>query len=306
MISQNGALTELIKSGARVLEPACGPCIGMGQAPPSGGISLRTFNRNFKGRSGTLDAQLYLVSPEIAAASALKGVITNPRELGKPVTIETPKRFIIDDGMIIFPSDNPDSVEIVRGPNIQPPPKGRPLPSALSGKVLIKLGDNITTDDITPAGSWLKYRSNVPKYSEAAFCNIDPDFHKRAKETANGIIVGGINYGQGSSREHAALIPMYLGIKVVLAKSFARIHHANLVNFGIVPLVFVNQEDYEFIEKDDSMDLGLIRNSVLSKRDFEIKDVTKNKKISVRHELSDRAIEVLLSGGLLNYTVENF
>ena len=305
MLAENGALTELIRAGARILEPACGPCIGMGQAPPSGGISLRTFNRNFKGRSGTQDAQLYLVSPEVAAASALRGFITDPRELGEPVHVEMPEKFIIDDGLIIPPSDTPDSVEIIRGPNIQPPPKGKSLPSSLSGEVLLKVGDNITTDDITPAGAWLKYRSNVPRYSEAAFCNIDPDFHKIAKEKPNGIIVGGANYGQGSSREHAALVPRYLGIKAVMAKSFARIHHANLVNFGIIPLIFVNEYDYELIEKNDLIDFGSIRDSILSKRDFKIKNLTKDIEIEVRHELSDRGIKILLSGGLLNYTVEN-
>jgi len=305
MISQNGSLTELIKSGARILEPACGPCIGMGQAPPSGGITLRTFNRNFKGRSGTQDAQIYLVSPEVAAVSALNGTITDPRSFGEPVKIKMPEKFIIDDGMFIHPSDKPDSVEIIRGPNIQPPPKGEPLPSYLSSEVLLKVGDNITTDDITPAGAWLKYRSNVPKYSEAAFCNIDPDFHKIAREKRNGIIVGGINYGQGSSREHAALVPMYLGIKAVLAKSFARIHHANLVNFGIIPLVFVNEEDFDLIEKNELVDFGLIRDSILSKQDFKIKNVTKELEILVKHNLSERGIKVLLAGGLLNYTVQN-
>lgn len=302
MITRNGTLSELIKSGVRILEPACGPCIGMGQAPPSNSVSLRTFNRNFKGRSGTQDAGLYLVSSEVAAASALSGVITDPRGLGEPVHIEMPANFIIDDGMIIPPSDTPDSVEIISGPNIQPPSKVKRLPASLSSEVLLKVGDNITTDDITPAGVWLKYRSNVPKYSEATFCNIDPNFHKIAKEKSNGIIVGGTNYGQGSSREHAALVPMYLGIKAVIAKSFARIHHANLVNFGIIPLIFANEGDYELVDKNDQIELGQIRDSILSKQSFEIKNLTKNVEIAVRHELSDRAIKVLLAGGLLNYT----
>lgn len=235
MISKNGALTDIIAAGARILDVACGPCIGMGQAPPSGGVTVRTFNRNFEGRSGTLDAKVYLVSPETAVITAIRGVISDPRDYDMPIIIKDPKTFLIDDSMIIPPSENPAQVTIIRGPNIKPLPKKEPMPDTLHGEVLLKLGDNITTDHIMPAGAKvLPLRSNIPAISEFVFEKIDKEFAKRAKEKGGGFLVGGINYGQGSSREHAALAPMYLGVKAVIAKSFARIHRSNLVNFGIL------------------------------------------------------------------------
>ena len=224
MLAQNGALADIISAGARILECACGPCIGMGQSPESGGVSLRTFNRNFEGRSGTQDAQIFLVSPEVAAASALTGVLTDPRTLGEMPQIEMPEHFTINDNMIVKPAENPAEVEVVRGPNIKPFPLGKALEASYTGKVVLKTEDNITTDHILPAGAkLLPYRSNVPYYSNYCFINVDPEFPSRCKEQGGGVIVGGANYGQGSSREHAALVPLYLGVKAVLCKSFARI-----------------------------------------------------------------------------------
>ncbi|MBP5706890.1 MAG: aconitate hydratase, partial [Spirochaetales bacterium] len=250
MISRDGTLTRLIDAGARILECTCGPCIGMGQAPNSAGVTLRTFNRNFEGRSGTKDGQVYLVSPETAAVSALKGFLADPTEhLDRIDNFVFPDEFRIDDRMIIPPSPTPENVQVIRGPGIKPLPEMLPPPADLSAKVVIKVGDNITTDHIMPAGAKvLPFRSDIPKISEFVFSSIDPDFHNKAKAARNGVIIGGENYGQGSSREHAALAPKYLGVKAVIAKSFARIHKANLINFGILPLTFADPADYEFVK----------------------------------------------------------
>lgn len=302
MLAHNGGLAKLIEGGARILEVTCGPCIGNGQSPPSGAVSLRTFNRNFEGRSGTKNAQVYLVSPETAVAAAIRGVITDPRKLGDYPRIEMPEKFLIDDSLILPPADDPDKVEVVKGPNIASLPIADELPDTLAGKVLIKLGDNITTDDITPAGTWLKYRSNVPKYSESVFSAIDPDFHKKAKETGGGFVIGGDNYGQGSSREHAALCPMYLGIKAVIAKSFARIHKDNLVNFGILPLTFAEAADYDSIDDGDDLELTGLRKGLTAGDTLTLVNKTKGKEIKVVHGYSPRQVDTILAGGTLNYT----
>ncbi|WP_027717881.1 aconitate hydratase [Desulfovirgula thermocuniculi] len=302
MLAQNGALADLVAAGARILECACGPCIGMGQAPPSGGVSVRTNNRNFKGRSGTADAQVYLVSPETAAATALTGYLTDPRELGDPLVVEMPEKFYIDDRMILPPAEDPTSVEVVRGPNIKPLPPAKPLPASIQGRVLIKVGDNITTDHIMPAGAKvLPLRSNIPAMAEYVFAGVDPSFARRAKEAGGGIIVGGENYGQGSSREHAALAPMYLGIKAVLAKSFARIHRDNLINFGILPLTFVEPADYERIEQDDVLEISNIPEALRGGLELEIKNISRNFTFKARAQMTPREVEILLVGGLLNY-----
>ncbi|MFY9451956.1 MAG: aconitate hydratase, partial [Bacillota bacterium] len=252
ILARDGSLADLIAAGARILESACGPCIGMGQAPRSGAVSLRTFNRNFEGRSGTKDASVFLVSPETAAASAITGKITDPRTLGEYIPVGLPERFLVDDSMILPPAENPDEVEVIMGPNIKPVPIGKPLESTMELPVSIKVGDNITTDHIMPAGAKvLPFRSNIPAISEFVFSAVDPSFPERAKELGKSVIIGGQNYGQGSSREHAALAPMYLGVKAVIAKSFARIHKANLVNFGILPLEFADPEDYDSLEQGD-------------------------------------------------------
>jgi len=303
MISLNKGLAALIEAGARILESACGPCIGNGQSPPSGGVSLRTFNRNFEGRSGTPNAKVYLCSPETAAAAAIKGVVTDPRKLGTPPSVSMPEKFLVDDSMIIPPAEDPSSVEVIKGPNIKDLPIKPPLGDTLSGKVLIKLGDDITTDHITPAGPWLKYRSNVPKYAESVFSAIDPDFHKKALEAGGGFVVGGENYGQGSSREHAALCPMYLGIKAVIAKSFARIHKANLINFGILPLVFENPADYDAIDDGDELELGDLTTGLAPGKPLVLKNVTKGKEITLCHDYSPLQVAMLKAGGRLNYTV---
>lgn len=301
MISLNKGLAHLIKAGARILESSCGPCIGNGQSPPSNGVSLRTFNRNFVGRSGTKSAQVYLVSPETAVAAAIFGKITDPRKLDKYPKVKMPKHFLVEDSMIIPPSDDPDSVEVVKGPNIKPLPIAAPLGDSIAGKVLIKLGDNITTDDITPAGTWLKYRSNVPKYSESVFCGIDADFHLKAQEAGGGFVLGGENYGQGSSREHAALCPMFLGIKAVIAKSFARIHKDNLINFGILPLTFESGADYDSISDGDELELvGIL--SGLTSDTITLVNKTSGKEIKVAHGYTTRQVEMLKVGGRLNYT----
>ncbi len=306
MLAKEGAIAELIASGARILESACGPCIGMGQAPPSGGVSLRTFNRNFKGRSGTQDADIYLVGPETAAVSALLGKLTDPRVLGEAVNIDLPEKFITDDRMIIPPLENPGEVEIIRGPNIKPLPLNQPMKQEVTGEVILKTGDNITTDDIMPAGAKiLPLRSNIPAIAEYVYQGIDPDFACRAKEKGGGFIVGGDNYGQGSSREHAALAPMYLGIKAVIAKSFARIHHTNLVNFGIMPLIFENPEDYKEIQQGDDLEIKNITQDNLLKGQLEVLNKAKNRSFRVNHVLSPRLCDVILAGGLLNYTKKN-
>ncbi|HHW31987.1 MAG TPA: aconitate hydratase [Clostridiaceae bacterium] len=303
MLARNGALGDMVAAGARILECACGPCIGMGQAPKSNGVSLRTFNRNFEGRSGTASAKVYLVSPEVAAASALTGVITNPEDLGEYPSIDIPEEFEINDNLIVPPAENGESVEIVRGPNIKPFPRGKKLQDVIEGDVLIKVGDNITTDHIMPSNAkLLPYRSNVPYLAEFCFTPCDPDFPKRAKEKNGGFIIGGSNYGQGSSREHAALVPLQLGVKGVIAKSFARIHMANLINSGILPMTFVNEKDYENISQDDHLIIKNAREQIKAGNKLVITNITKNSEIVVQVNLSRRQIEIILEGGLLNYT----
>ncbi len=307
MLAENGALGDLIAAGARILECACGPCIGMGQSPNSAGVSLRTFNRNFEGRSGTANGQVYLVSPEVAAASALTGVLTDPRTLGKAPVIEMPKAFLINDNMILEPAaeETMNDVEILRGPNIKPFPQTAPLSDTIDADVLLKVGDNITTDHIMPAGAKiLPLRSNIPAISEHCFTRCDEQFPARCKEAGKGIIIGGINYGQGSSREHAALAPLYLGIKAVIVKSFARIHVANLINAGIVPLTFVNEEDYDGISLGDTLSLPDIRQKLLSGEAIVLENKTTGKTIPLNSGFSQRQIDMLLAGGLLDYTRE--
>lgn len=303
MIAREKILADIIASGARILESACGPCIGMGQAPPSGAVSIRSFNRNFEGRSGTADAKVYLASPEVCTACALTGVITDPRNLKiKPPRIPEPKRYVINDDMIIPPSKKNKDIEIIRGPNIKPIPKFNPMPSTITGKVLIKVGDNISTDHIMPAGAKvLPLRSNIPAISEFTFTRLDPEFPKRAKEWGGGIIIGGENYGQGSSREHAALAPRFLGINAVLVKSFARIHLANLINFGIVPLTFTNTEDYNLLEKGDDIEIPSIREIIEKGDNLTIINKTKGIKITANYNFTPRQKEILLAGGALNY-----
>ena len=295
---------HILPAGARILECACGPCIGMGQSPESAGVSLRTFNRNFEGRSGTQDAQIYLVSPEVAAASALAGVLTDPRTLGEMPEIEMPEHFVINDNLIVKPAENPDEVEVVRGPNIKPFPLGKALEASYTGKVVLKTEDNITTDHILPAGAkLLPYRSNVPYYSNYCFINVDPEFPARCKEQGGGIIVGGANYGQGSSREHAALVPLYLGVKAVLCKSFARIHKANLVNSGILPLTFANPADYDEISLLDEISLPNVLEEV--KNGQQVTIVCGGKTFKADCDVSDRQRGALLAGGTLNYARQN-
>lgn len=302
MIAHSGGLVSLIEGGVRMLENTCGPCIGNGQSPTSGGVSLRTFNRNFEGRSGTKDGKVYLCSPEVAVAAAIFGVITDPRKLGKYPKIKVPKEFAVDDSMVLPPANDPSKVTIKRGPNIQPLPVARELAATLKGKALIKLGDNITTDHITPAGTWLKYRSNVPKYSESVFSAIDAKFHEKAKQAQGGFVIGGENYGQGSSREHAALCPMYLGIKAVITKSFARIHKDNLVNFGILPLTFANPDDYNSIDDGDDIELPDVKAMIASGDTVTLKNVTKGKEMKLKHGFTQRQIDVIKAGGMLNFT----
>jgi len=301
MIARTGALADLIESGARILESACGPCIGMGQAPPSDAASLRTFNRNFPGRSGTPDDKVYLASPEVAAVSALTGEITDPRTWGPPPPLDVPSEFIIDDDLIIPPPGNGASVQIARGPNIKPLPLGQPLAQTIKAPVLIKLGDNVSTDHILPAGSKiLPLRSNIPAISEYVFYYVDPEFPAKAKEAGSSIIVGGSNYGQGSSREHAALAPMFLGVRAVLAKTYARMHHTNLVNFGILPLVFAAEADYDRINAGDVLELPDVRDA-LAGGEVTVRNTTQGYDFTARHNLSERQIEVLREGGLLNH-----
>lgn len=305
MLAKNGALADIIAAGARVLECACGPCIGMGQSPNSGGVSLRTFNRNFEGRSGTADGKIYLVSPETAAVSAIAGVLTDPRTLGEMVCIDLPEEFLINDNMVLAPApvEEMDKVEILRGPNIKPFPQSEPLAGTIEAKALLKVGDNITTDHIMPAGSKiLPYRSNIPYLSQFCFGVCDKEFPARCKEEGKGIVVGGSNYGQGSSREHAALVPLYLGVKAVIAKSFARIHAANLINAGIVPLTFEKDADYDGIDQMDELRLPEIRKAIAEGGEIVVENLTKGTTFPVRCELSKRQREMLLAGGLLNYT----
>ncbi len=307
MLAECGALTDIISAGARVLECACGPCIGMGFSPNSGGISLRTFNRNFEARSGTKDASVYLVSPEVAAASAIAGVMVDPTTLGKAPAIEMPTSFRIDDNMVLLPAtpEEAEHVEVLRGPNIKPIPVGKAPDDTLTCKLVLKVGDNITTDHIMPAGAKiLPFRSNVPKLSEFCFTVCDPDFPARARDIGGGVIVGGANYGQGSSREHAALVPLYLGVRAVVAKSFARIHVANLINFGIVPLTFVDPADYEKLGEMDDLVFEDFRMAVAEKNNVTLRDKTNGTAVTLALNLTERQRAILLAGGLLNYTKE--
>lgn len=308
MLATNGALADLISAGARILECACGPCIGMGQSPNSKGISLRTFNRNFEGRSGTADGQIYLVSPETAAASALSGVFTDARTLGDYPQIEMPKEFLINDNMIIAPApvEEMDSVEILRGPNIKEFPASSPLADSITAECALKVEDNITTDHIMPAGAKiLPLRSNIPAISQHCFTVCDKQFPQRALQLGKSIIVGGANYGQGSSREHAALAPLYLGVKAVLVKSFARIHRSNLINAGILPLTFADESDYENIVQGDKLSMPNVKECILNGSDVVIENLTNGKKIVAKCELTDRTRDIILAGGLLNYTKNN-
>ena len=300
VLSSSGALTHLIEAGARILECCCGPCIGMGQAPSTEGVSLRTFNRNFRGRSGTQNARVYLASPEVAAASALRGAMADPRTLGNLHPVPLPEIYPDEDNMILrpLPEEKAKTVELVRGPNIKPLPLKGPLPNRLQGRVLIKVGDNVTTDDILPAGAKiLALRSNIPAISEFTFENLDSSFTKRARESGGGFIVGGANYGQGSSREHAAIAPMYLGIQAVIAKSFARIHLANLINFGILPLTFKDERDYEGLNQDDEIEIevGGLRDNIA------LIDKTRDKTVPLIVSLNEREREVVKNGGALSF-----
>lgn len=307
MLAENGALADIVAAGARVVECACGPCIGMGQSPKSKGISLRTFNRNFEGRSGTKDGQVYLVSPETAAASAVAGVFCDPTTLkGIDVSVKMPSHFKINDNMIIPPAKEGEEVEVVRGPNIKPFPLNTELDETLERKAVLKVGDNITTDHIMPAGAKiLPYRSNIPYLSKFCFAVCDEGFSERAKEWGGGFIIGGANYGQGSSREHAALVPLYLGVKAVITKSFARIHKANLINSGILPLTFENEADYDKIDLGDDLVLENIRDAVENGEKVILKNKTKGVEISLVSDYSERQRKLLLAGGLLNYTGKN-
>ncbi|MCH5170559.1 MAG: aconitate hydratase [Oscillospiraceae bacterium] len=305
MIAQNGALSDMIDAGARILESACGPCIGMGQSPNSKGISLRTFNRNFEGRSGTADAGIYLVSPEVAAASALTGYLTDPRDLSEFPEITLPEEFIINDNMVVVPAspDEAKDVEVMYGPNIKPFPTSEPMAEDITAKAVLIVGDDITTDHIMPAGAKiLPYRSNIPYLSQFCFGVCDKTFPERIKAEGKGIIIGGANYGQGSSREHAALVPLYLGVKAVITKSFARIHCANLINAGIIPLNFVNPDDYDKITQGDELSLEGIKSAIISSSPAVLKNLTTGESYELKYDLSDRQKDIILAGGLLNYT----
>lgn len=305
MLSQGEYLSDMIDCGARILESACGPCIGMGQSPNSAGVSLRTFNRNFLGRSGTKDAQVYLISPETAAASALTGVLTDPRTLGDMPEFKMPEEFVINDNMVALPAtpEEAPSVEIKRGPNIKGYPKTSPLPESIEAECSLKVGDNITTDHIMPAGSKiLPLRSNIPEISKHCFEVVDTEFPARALSLGTSIIVGGSNYGQGSSREHAALAPLYLGIKAVVVQSFARIHKANLINAGILPLTFETESDYSKISQGDKLSLENLREAVATGDTVVLKNLTTGDSVTLKIELSARDREIILAGGLLDYT----
>ena len=307
MLAQNGALADLIAAGARILESACGPCIGMGQSPNSNGVSLRTFNRNFEGRSGTANGQVYLVSPETAAISALTGVFTNPQTIGEKINIAQPEHFLINDNMIEPPApvEEMDKIEVLRGPNIKEFPTTAALEETICAKALLKVGDNITTDHIMPAGAKiLPYRSNIPYLSNFCFAVCDETFPERCRKEGPSIIIGGANYGQGSSREHAALVPLYLGVKAVVAKSFARIHCANLANAGILPFVFQNEAGYDSIDQMDQLELPNIRTAIINREKVILKNITKGTEIQVEPVLTERQRDLVLAGGLLNYTRE--
>ncbi len=303
MLAKEGALADMVAAGARILESACGPCIGMGQAPATDAVSLRTFNRNFEGRSGTKSAKVYLVSPETAAASALTGVLTDPRTLGEAPSVKMPDSFIINDNMVVDPAPEGNDVEVVRGPNIKPFPLNSELPEQIGGAVLIKVGDNITTDHIMPSNAkLLPFRSNIPHLAEYCLTPCDPEFPKRAKDNGGGFIIGGSNYGQGSSREHAALAPLQLGVKGVVAKSFARIHMANLINSGILPMTFINEEDYDRIKEGDALVLENAREQIRAGNELTLRNRTTGSLIKVQTALSSRQVDIMLAGGLLNYT----
>lgn len=300
MLAEKRILADLIASGARILESACGPCVGIGQAPPSNGVSLRTSNRNFEGRSGTADARIYLASAETCALSALNGYLTDPRTVNKPLEVYSPERFTIDDRMIIVPPEDGKNVEIIRGPNIRPLPEFKALGDSITSSVVLKVGDNITTDHIMPAGAKiLPLRSNIPEIAKYVFAQIDSSFYERVINKG-GIIVGGHNYGQGSSREHAALAPKYLGIKAVIVKSFARIHRQNLINFGIIPFTFVNEEDYERIKPDDQLSIDGLKESLLNDNVI-VRNISQNIDVPVKHSMTSRQIQIIMAGGLLKY-----
>ncbi len=303
MIAENGALAKMVAAGARILEASCGPCIGMGQAPPSGGVTLRSFNRNFSGRTGTRDANTYLAGVEVCVASALAGEITDPRESRAPrPAVQIPEKFLVDDSMILPPAKEPDDVHIIRGPNIAPLPSRGALADTIRGQVLLAAGDNITTDDIMPAGAQiLPLRSNIPAISKYVFSRLDPQFARRAEQAGGGFIVGGANYGQGSSREHAALAPMALGVTAVFARSFARIHHANLVNFGILPLKLPERVS---VEQGDELEIQSVRSCVESGTRLAVANLTRGESFDVSYDLTPRQAKVLLAGGLLNYIKE--
>ncbi len=308
MLSENGALADMIAAGARILESACGPCIGMGQSPNSAGISLRTFNRNFLGRSGTKDGQIYLVSPETAAASALTGVFTDPTTLGEAYKVEMPEKFLINDNMIIEPAtvEEMDNIKVLRGPNIKEFPATYPMEDKITATCSLKVEDNITTDHIMPAGAKiLPLRSNIPAISQHCFTVCDAEFPNRAKTLGSSIIVGGANYGQGSSREHAALAPLYLGVKAVLVKSFARIHRANLINAGILPLEFINENDYDKLSLFDELELPNVKEEILNGDTVTILNKTTGDTITAKCELTQRQKDIAVCGGLLNYTKMN-
>ena len=305
MIAENGALNDLLCAGARLLECACGPCIGMGQAPGTDAVSLRTFNRNFKGRTGTVSANVYLVSPETAAASAVTGVVTDPRTLSPEIdlAVELPDVFPADDSMVIPPAEDPSAVEVVRGPNIKPFPINKAMEGDVEGGVLLKMEDNITTDHImTSNARLLPYRSNIPYLSDYCLTPVDPEFPARAKANGGGILVAGENYGQGSSREHAALVPLYLGVRAVIAKSFARIHMANLINSGIMPLVFADPADYDAIAQGDELVIENAPAQVESGEEIVVKNVTRGTSFKTKLEVSPRLRKILLAGGLILYT----
>ena len=302
MLAENGALADMVAAGARILESACGPCIGMGQSPKTDAISLRTFNRNFYGRSGTVSAQVYLVSPEVAAASAITGVLTDPRELGEAPVVTMPEKFLVNDNMVVTPAVDGKDIEVVRGPNIKPFPVNVPMPENVGGKTIIKVEDNITTDHIMPSNAkLLPFRSNVPYLSEFCLTPCDPDFPKRAKENGGGFIIGGSNYGQGSSREHAALAPLYLGVKGVIAKSFARIHQANLINSGILPLVFKDEADYDKIDMLDELVIKNAKNQIENGVEITVTNASKGYDFVTILNASDRQKEMLYAGGLINF-----
>jgi len=302
MLADCGALNDILASGARLLECACGPCIGMGFSPNSGGVSLRTFNRNFLGRSGTRDGQVYLVSPETAVASALTGFITDPRTVEADVTYQVPAQFKVDDSGVLMPLPEGNDGEVLRGPNIKEFPKSKPFADHLTAEIVLKVGDNITTDHIMPAGAKiLPYRSNIPYLSNFCFEVCDPEFPARAKQAGDGIVIGGTNYGQGSSREHAALVPMYLGVRVVIAKSFARIHVANLINAGILPLTFKNPADYDWVAQGAKLTFADIRASMAC-GELVITDEESGRSFVGICDLTERQQNILLAGGLLNYT----